>query len=355
MRKKRGGPRSYYDTFVNYLSIMHNEAINLLKTLDSNDREYILSVFFREYYGTPKEHYWSITKLFRHAMYIPMFLQIGRRYFRELVYIDTHSGPGLAKIGSDDDEIVLGSPLIALRWPQIVASKVSHFRSIQEGFTRLYFIEKLPKTHGVLYVLKKKLDNSDKATVKCGDANEELLKIRIPKHSLVYIFMDPYGGLDAQIRIDVLTKFTNDNPRIDMMVSLFASNIARGLSGIKDPEKRLDKVLELLGENFCDLGCAPTSLCNGHGNVSIDDILNAYLCALENLGLNVAASMPVRFEKGILYYTILATTHKNAEWIKGYVEYINTKSPQDYTTLKNLWLKASGKQKGLDKWYNVKP
>ena len=343
-------PKTDYDTFVKYLSIMNIEAINLLNELNEYERKYILNDFFPSYYGSLKEHYWSITKLFRHAMYIPMFLQIGKSNFSELIYIDTHSGPGLARIGPKSNEIVLGSPLIALQWPQIIAKNVKNFRSIKDGFTKLYFIEKSPRTYGVLYTLKKKLDYHNKAETKFGDANDILPKITVSENGLVYIFMDPYGKLDTQIRIEALARFLSQNNRADIMISLFTTNIARGISELKDPEKRIDRVFELLGDGFCDLRCAPDSLCREGAKITSNDILEAYTCALTNLGLNVIKPMPVNFEKGTLYYTVLATTHKEAKWMQGYINYIEEKSPMDYNILKNLWMKASGKIIPLDHW-----
>jgi len=125
---------------------MHEAALDILSKLGEHGRGYLES-FFKDYYPTGTEHYWTLKKLFSLAMYIPMFLQIGlkaikKRTFDSLVYVDTHAGPGLAKVGTDPDEVVLGSPLLAVKWPKIIGGHVANFKKVAEGFEALFFIEK---------------------------------------------------------------------------------------------------------------------------------------------------------------------------------------------------------------------
>ncbi|RLG43450.1 MAG: hypothetical protein DRN78_01800, partial [Thermoproteota archaeon] len=150
-RKRKFGN---YEAFKEYLHIMHTKALELMENLSEEDQRY-LNNFFGRFYKTTKEHYWSLKKLFSMAMYIPMFLLIGiswkgRNFFDGLVYIDTHSGAGLAKIGTDERDVVLGSPLLAVLWPDIIAAKLKAFRKIQRGFDRLFFIERDLNTYKVL-------------------------------------------------------------------------------------------------------------------------------------------------------------------------------------------------------------
>ena len=345
-KRSRQRPQAPYERFTHYLGIMHQKALELLNSLNKTDRKAV-STFFDKYYPTKSEHYWSVTKLFCHAMYIPMFLQIGRKYFPKLIYIDTHSGPGLAKIGYGEKEIVLGSPLIALHWPKIVADNISQFKNIEKGFTELHFIDINPRNTDIL---RRFVAGYNNVRVYTSDANLQLPHINVDEKALVYMFVDPYGDLSSQLSFDALSAFIGKR-RVDIMMSVFAAHIARGFSGVPDKRTLRDNVEKLFGRGFCEAECPKArDLCQV-GAATVESVLAAYKCALEQLGYTRVEFIPVHFERGILYYMMLAT-RGSGEWIDGYIEYINEKAPiDDYETLKRLWLRVAGKQKGLDEFF----
>jgi len=49
-----------------------------------------------------------------------------------------------------------------------------------------------------------------------------------------------------------------------------------------------------------------------------------------------------------MYYLVLASKINGSyEWLRNYVEYLQIKTPEDYKTLKNLWLQAYVRVKSL--------
>ena len=340
-RQSKNQLQAPYERFTHYLGIMHQKALELLNSLNEADRNTV-SIFFDKYYPTKSEHYWSVTKLFCHAMYIPMFLQIGKKHFPKLVYIDTHSGPGLAKIGDDEKDIVLGSPLIALHWPRVVAENVNQFRNIEKGFTELYFIDISFRNTNIL---RRFVAGYNNVKIYTSDANIQLPHIKVEEKALVYMFVDPYGDLSSQLSFNALKSFIGGH-RVDIMMSVFAAHIARGLSGISNEQKLRDNVGKLFGKGFCESECSEAlSLCHV-GAATVESVLVAYRCALSQLGYTRVEFIPVPFGRGILYYMMLAT-RGSGEWVNGYIEYINKKAPKDYETLRALWLEATGRQKSL--------
>ena len=209
---------------------MHNIALDLLDRLPEEEKRQVRA-FFDTYYPA-SEHHWSVKKLYAHAMYIPMFLQIGRRYFDRLVYIDTHSGPGLARIGSHERDIVLGSSLIALHWPRIVAERVKQFKGIANGFDELHFIDLSLHNTSILHRF---VEGHANTRIYTDDVNRRLPRIMVGKRALIYVFADPYGALDSQLKYNVLKDLV-EKRRADIMISVFAPQIAQGLADIADKE-----------------------------------------------------------------------------------------------------------------------
>ncbi|WP_338253044.1 three-Cys-motif partner protein TcmP [Pyrodictium abyssi] len=321
-----------------------------MDSLPENQKNQV-QVFFDKYYPTKEQHYWSVTKLFAHAMYIPMFLQIGlhnvaKGKFSKLVYIDTHSGPGLAKIGGDERDIVLGSALLALHWPRVVASQVPQFKNIARGFDELHFIELSWRNTNIL---RKFVNSFTHVKVYTDDANRSLPRIPVDERALVYLFVDPYGELDSQLSYDALSSFVARH-RADIMMSVFASHLARGFSSISRIDLLKERVERIFGPGFCTSTCPGAQLLCSIGAATRDAVLEAFKCLLRKLGYQKVVDIPVRFEKGILYYMVLATKGSGG-WIDGYIDYISNKAPKDYETLKKLWLRATGRLVGLDNFF----
>ena len=78
-------------------------------------------------------------------------------------------------------------------------------------------------------------------------------------------------------------------------------------------------------------------------------MLEAFICMLRSLGYRSFASIPVEFNKGILYYMLLATKggRDDGDWVDGYIECMERHAPKDYETLRSLWLRATGRQRSL--------
>jgi len=341
-----------YDRFRIHLNEMHKEAIDVLNGISQFYKSMVLDYFSRFCRG--KEHYWSIKKLFCHAMYIPMFLIIGRKYFERLIYIDTHAGLGLAKVGEAENEIILGSPLIALRWPSIIAEKIRHYSRINDGFDELYFIEKNKNIARILDYIVRKISTNNKAGVYPSDCNEFLPSITTKifgnsgsadkKRCLLYVFIDPFGELDNQITYEALRTLT-ENAWVDVMMAVMAPNIARGLSPLSAEEKA-----EYAEKLFSKTALDKIPSLKRNGSVSYDDVKNAYEIMMKSLGYRRVEFIPVEFEKGILYYMMLAVKG-SGEWISGYIDYIAKKAPQDYETLKGLFFQVVGKQRSIKDFY----
>ncbi len=96
-----------YARFEENLHKLGEIAWHLLEKLGKG-RDRVLRILERQY--PAEEQYWSVKKLYSLAMFMPVFLQIGMKHFDRLMYVDTHSGPGLAKLGPKEDEVVPGLP-----------------------------------------------------------------------------------------------------------------------------------------------------------------------------------------------------------------------------------------------------
>lgn len=342
-----------YDRFKEHLSEMHRKAISILKLLNEEE-QYRLKNFLNKCYPS-QEHYWAVKKLFCHAMYIPMFLIIGRKHFKKLVYIDTHAGPGLAKIGRGDNEIILGSPLISIFWPSVIAQKVRRFSGIIDGFDELYLIEKDQSIEKLLHNIINAAvgHNVDKIIPCLGDCNTKLPKIisELSAESngngndriLVYLFADPYGKLESQLKYNVLKSLTEELT-VDVMMTVMSVNIARGLSKLKGLDR--ERSMEIIfGENVIET----LNLKDGARTISPNHVIQAYKRMMGSIGYKKVKFIPVEFAKGTIYHVMLATKGKG-KWIDNYVDYIRNKSPQDYDTLKALFLQAIGKQSSIEQY-----
>ncbi|MEM2352436.1 MAG: three-Cys-motif partner protein TcmP [Thermoproteota archaeon] len=333
-----------YEKFKSYLHRMHEEAVNILRGISNLNRHALLKLLEK---SPSKEHYWTAKKLFCHAMYIPMFLLIGRKYFQKLIYIDTHSGPGVAKIGEGDDEVVVGSPLIAVVWPRIIASNISSFSKIHNGFDEVHFIERDLETLNILSHMVKATGINGRVTLHNGDCNIWLAKILKETYetsssktrTLFYVFIDPYGDLDSQVAYEALLPLTNVNA--DIMMSIMALNIARGLSSLRSEDRKNIAMKIFSKETLEELPSLLTER-----KISHEDIINAYQLTMRSLGYKKIEFIPIEFERGVLYYLMLAVKG-GGEWISGFVDYIRNKAPRNYETLRQLFLQAVGKQKSV--------
>ncbi|MEM2068695.1 MAG: hypothetical protein QXY32_03075 [Nitrososphaerota archaeon] len=202
-------------------------------------------------------------------------------------------------------------------WPTIIGNRLKTFKKIEKGFDKLFFIEKDRQT---CIILKQLVDamgdggNLDNVEIFCNDSNKQLYEVRekIIKNyekTLILMFIDPFGRLDNQIRHDAFLKFTR-GLRVDLIMNINASMLARGLI-----EKRIldyEDFIEAVKQLWADLYKAPRS-----GTLS----------------------KIFEYCKHELQFTD-ANIHSD-------VEYLRTKTSEDYETLKTLWLQAYGGVKSL--------
>ncbi|MCR8454583.1 MAG: hypothetical protein NDP13_06320 [Crenarchaeota archaeon] len=77
-------------------------------------------------------------------------------------------------------------------------------------------------------------------------------------------------------------------------------------------------------------------------------MLHAYLAAIKSVGYRCVEHIPIKFDQRLMYYLVLASKINGSyEWLRNYVEYLQIKTPEDYKTLKNLWLQAYVRVKSL--------
>lgn len=349
--------RNSYDRFKEYLHVMHEQAVEIINTLNQSDKQYV-EHFFQNYYPTQKEHYWSLKKLFTLAMYIPMFLQIGmsaidREIFDALIYIDTHAGPGLARVGNNEKDVVLGSPLLAVKWPKIIASNVPSFKKIYQGFNELYFVEKEHKTCSVLRRIVRALGINNVRVIG-GDVNIRLLDIRRVldkkyRNPLILMFVDPYGKFTDQIHYKVLCSFVRGRA-VDLVYNVMSPSIARGLMSKKNNPEELRKCIDKYWGELCRDSNHELGICRCYNfptscSVNVHDIVEAYVSILRLNNYKTIGVVPVDYNNRVLYHLLIASKARGSmRWIKGYMEYLEEKAPRDYDTLKNLWLQATGRQ-----------
>jgi hypothetical protein len=160
------------------------------------------------------------------------------------------------------------------------------------------------------------------------------------------MFVDPYGELASQLSYTALRQFVTRR-RVDIMMNVFTTYLARALSSISNIEVLKRHIKRLFGPRFCEGVCPAAKEICLIGEATASSVLEAYKCMLESLGYTRIEALPVHFHRGVLYYMVLAT-RGSGEWISGYLDYINTRAPKDYETLKKLWLTATGRIKQLD-------
>jgi len=362
MTAKSYSPRKKdFQRFQEYMGLMHERAVKLYEALDPSYRKRLEQLQGQGKQDRSQEHYWTAYKLYAVAMFIPVFIQIGMKHFPRLVYVDTHAGPGLAKIGGGEKEYQLGSPLLALEWPKIVAEKVPQFKKIGKGFNRCIFIEKDPHARTILKKLVKLTGAEDKVVVVEGDVNSTLRKIiseelrSDPQQTLWLFFVDPYGEIESQLTFDTF----NELARIqngDIILNVMSSSIVRGLSqclttNIDDFRQKVRYLWGPLCENkpelrICKL-CEPSF---PKESVGFSDVLDAYESLLHSLGYNPVQRVEVRHMKAPLYHILFATRCRDAAWLEKYIDYLKDNAPQDYKTLRKILLTAMGRQTQLDSY-----
>jgi len=362
----KGSRNRDYKRFEEYLSYLRETALNFLLEMETSGQKAVRNILSKMYPGK-NERYWSIKKLYALAMFLPVFLQIGLAYkrkgrFDKIVYIDTHSGPGWAKVGPGEDEILPGSPLIALLWPTIVSERVKQFSNIKEGFDEYILIEKESEIYDVLKKTVEKVGRSDNVKTRRGDCNSILKSIvddycnEREEKTLIFLFVDPFGDLESQITYEILSQILASSCKVDFVMNIMSTFLARGLTELlkQKPNNYELWVRKMFGECNESLG-----LCKYYkekpkdeAGVTREDVLQAYRHIFQGYGYSAIYFVPVEFrEENIpLYHLLFASRSPGAEnWLgKGYINYMKENIPRSYEEIKGIWFKVTGR--GLEKY-----
>lgn len=139
----------------------------------------------RDFYGITKRAYekeglWPVSKLITLAYYLPAYIEIAKKYFSKIFFIDACAGCGLLKV---KDRVFLGSALLAER------AKASNGR----GFDKVILIDNDRENAQAL----EKIVDKRRTEVIAGDLNKVLVglieQIEAEKQSHFVCFIDPEG------------------------------------------------------------------------------------------------------------------------------------------------------------------
>jgi len=236
----------YLKGFGRRLQEINEVGLKLYEKLDLTDKKIITELYGN---GDLREHYWTLAKLFILGSYLPMALRIARKHFNQgVVYIDGYSGPGLNKIGKEEKDVVIGSPLVSI----LVPFYVNNYRSPKSylQFFDTYYFNDITREH--IRVLRKIIkivreDFQDQLNVKfyAMDFNDFIDTILSSEHlSFGILFLDPFGSLEQQPSLKFMYEMESADKIKDVLYPIFISNIARGLS-----VKKSDDIEEWVEEN----------------------------------------------------------------------------------------------------------
>lgn len=117
---------------------------------------------------------WSALKLIVHAATINMYTNVISDHYEDFFYIDALAGSGLSEYGKGKDgEYFHGSPIVAAK-------------HAEEPFRKMYFVDEDEDRCNLLrqrldYIFSKDaidIDEPDEWEVRCGDANNEIKRIK---------------------------------------------------------------------------------------------------------------------------------------------------------------------------------
>lgn len=288
------------------------------------------------------ERVWSLKKLLVFAGYLPMYLSIikNQNWVKKIVYIDLFSGCGFTCIGERKEEIVAGSPLLALYWPKIVAGKQKRFQNMGD-FNFYIFNDVDSNKIDLLRKIIQKLGLEEEKyailNLTANDAAKLIAEKYLDRECHYILFIDPYGEINSQIDWDRLELLLNYHG--DVIINLQSPSIARGLDMIKE-----DKLKAFLGEY--GFNKYKTYLAEKFEKEKA--LREAYKDNLIKSKRKVIEEFPVETWKGkILYYLVFAVkyTKGGSKWLKNYIKWaIDRLGNIKAEDLRIIWGIASGKQ-----------
>lgn len=325
------------------------ESIKLLKRLADDVKRQIPSGVLREFFEFERryssgERVWALKKLLLLAGYIPPYLRIlaGQEERRRLVYIDLFAGFGLSFVGESPDDAVLGSPLIAVLWPSVVAQHVKQFKRIPL-FDFHVFVEMDSRKCAVLRQMLSYLGVSQRSVVIQGDANRVVSRVidsaGLGSETHFLMFVDPYAGFENQLFWNNLCSLVK-NYQGDVIVNLHSPMMARGVDQVDSA---------LVRGFFGSYGYAVfCKLRRKYDSVEMAT-REAYKRSLSSLKRWNVREFPVRTWHGrVLYYLIFASKSKfidrYLEWAEGRFGNISADE------LRSLWGIATGRQPTLTRF-----
>lgn len=231
--------------------------------------------------------YWALDKLSHLEKYCTIFNTATYKQWKNRVYIDLFSGPGICRIKGLKREFN-GSPLLAL--------------NCATPFTHYYFNDINPE---YIEALKKRTQSSgyniEYINKDCNLAVDEILT-KIPRYSICFAYIDPYY---LEIKFDTITKLTV-NRAVDLLITF---QIGMAKRNIFQPNFEMK---QFFPPNV-DWKFFPNEVITSN-RINSRRVLDAYESGLIDIGYprqNIIDDILERTRTNIpLYYLIFASKHK---------------------------------------------
>jgi three-Cys-motif partner protein len=171
---------------------------------------------------------WTEDKFDLVRLYCQLFAEAMKKKWPSRVYLDLYAGSGLCKI-KGRDEILLGSPLIAL--------------SVDAPFNRYIFCESMPERFAALKARVQAKYPKHDVRLFSGQFEHNLDEIcsSIPSDSLALCFVDPY---DCDFEINHLNAISKCAKGVDFLCLLaLQMDAKRAIQHYLQPDSKIDRML----------------------------------------------------------------------------------------------------------------
>jgi three-Cys-motif partner protein len=227
--------------------------------------------------------------------YFYSYSAIVSNYFKEFIYLETCSGPGVCTL-RESGRVVLGTPLLAMTNKPV--------------FTKYYFVELDDKAHEALTWRRKSYCPDANVEIVHDDCNNCIGSIvqKIPKNIPVLAVMDPEG---LELKWNQTVAPIAAHPRSEIFINFpYDMAIKRCISPNLSPATELT-VTECLGTEEWK----PLRDAHLRGEISAEDLRDAFLDlytdGLRKLGLmEVQVSRLVRRDNNSPLYFLVSASRK---------------------------------------------